>query len=516
MTTASLPATTFFALAAITPLLSAQHPAKCGFPDRAERAGAIAAAAPSDCGYFVTSPQPEYDPTFTYDIPVVFHVIQNTSGVGFLSAAQIQSQIDVLNEDFQAIAGSPGAPGVNTMIRFQLATVDPSGSPTTGITYSTDNVWFQDGGSYWNSLAWDTNRYLNVYTNNAGGYFGYVPDWPQGGIVGQKLDRVVVLWETVGKGAAIGPPFDMGRTLTHEVGHYFGLEHPFYGGCGTVSGCYTTGDLICDTNRQSTESYGCPGSKATCGSPDEIHNYMDYTNDPCMWEFTVEQTNRMRCTIQHWRPDLPLGGTPFAVTGVTPSTVEALEVGTGQVVTISGTGFGPASTVEVNGVPLTGIPKPYTVVDGSTITFDPPLPSALGAATVTVKDGADSGSTTLTYVANDPPRIQAGDGDSPVSVFSTSGLDLVGAGKPGDLFVVLASPDNVPTTLPLFSVDIGNGFTSLILVTSGVIGSAGSVQWNVPLSLSPLTVFYVEGLTVDALFTTPLPDTNTQQVNFVL
>ncbi len=280
---------------------------RCGFgaPDQ-RTPGAQSARLPSDCGYFSTTIKPEYSPARLYDIPVVFHVIQNTSGVGFLSAATLQAQIDVLNEDFQALAGSPGAPGHDAKIRFHLATKDPAGNPTTGITYTTNNTWFNDSGSYWNTLAWDTNRYLNIYTNLASGYFGYVPDWPQGGIVGQKLDRVVLWWEAVGKAPTTGWPLNMGRTATHEVGHYFGLDHTFVGGCASVGACYTNGDLICDTNPQSTETFGCPASKTSCSLPSAFHNYMDYSDDPCLWEFTVEQVNRMRCTIQHWRPNLPV------------------------------------------------------------------------------------------------------------------------------------------------------------------------------------------------------------------
>ncbi|MFN0242987.1 MAG: zinc metalloprotease [Planctomycetota bacterium] len=259
---------------------------------------------PSDCGYFTTTIRPKYDPSFTYRIPVVFHVIQNTNGDGFLSEESIRDQIRVLNEDFLALPGTPGAPGTTAKIRFRLAETDPDGNATNGITYSTNNTWYQDNGAYWNALAWDTNRYLNVYTNLAGGYFGYVPDWPQGGIVGLNSDRVVVWWEAVGSLPTTGWPLNMGRTLTHEVGHYFGLEHPFYGGCASASNCYNNGDLICDTLPQGNETTGCPSTKSSCGNPHAIHNYMDYTDDPCLWEFTYEQVNRMRCTIEHWRSDL--------------------------------------------------------------------------------------------------------------------------------------------------------------------------------------------------------------------
>jgi len=278
---------------------------------------------PSDCGYFTNSPEEEYEPTFFYNIPVVFHVIQNNAGVGFLDAATIQDQIDILNEDFQAIAGSPGAPGTNGKIRFHLATTDPNGQPTTGITYSNNNNWFQDNGNYWTALAWDTNRYMNIYTNAVPCCYGYVSGFPSEGIAGQSSDRIVVWWEAVGRNPTSGWPLNMGRTSTHEVGHYLGLYHTFCGGCGSASNCYGTGDLICDTNREADATFGCPAFKNSCGSTDPIHNYMDYTDDPCLWEFTPEQVNRMRCTLVHWRPLLDPTeriGTPYCDPAVPNST----------------------------------------------------------------------------------------------------------------------------------------------------------------------------------------------------
>jgi hypothetical protein len=506
MRNATLP----LALVTLASAAAAQTRERCGFPDRDERPGAKLLLPPSDCGYFATTIQPQYDPGAILDVPVVVHVIQSTGGAGYLSPATIQAQIDVLNEDFQALPGSAGAPGSDAAIRFHLATVDPLGNPTSGITYSTNDAWFQDSGSYWNTLAWDTNRYMNVYTNDPGGLFGYVPDWPQGGIVGQKLDRIVIWWEAFGKQPTAGWPLNLGRTLTHETGHYFGIEHPFYQGCGSAAACGTTGDLICDTNPQSTETLGCPGTKSSCGSPDAIHNYMDYSDDPCLWEFTPNQVNRMRCTIEHWRPNLPTVH-PLAIASVTPASVPALTVGTAEGVTVSGAGFTLASVVDVDGVVV-----PHTLVDAHTLTLDPPVPAALGPATLTVSEGTASASGGLTFVANDPPAIQAGDGDAPALVFSATGLDLVCAGTPGEAFVILASPSAAPTVTPFFQVDIGAGFTSLLLVGTVTLGPAGTSALHVPLALAPLTTFYVEGLAVDALLTLPLADTNTQQVDFVL
>ncbi|MEQ8765303.1 MAG: zinc metalloprotease [Planctomycetota bacterium] len=260
-------------------------------------------APPSDCAYGSTVIKPEYDPGATIEIPVVVHVIQSTSGQGNIPDFRIESQIDILNEDFLALMGTNGQNGTDTQIRFYLANVDPNGNPTNGITRTTNNSWFNDSGTYFNTLAWDTNRYLNIYTNQASGALGYVPDLPQGGLVGSKSDRVVCLWSAFGRNAPIGAPYNQGRTVTHEVGHYLGLWHTFDRGCGTSS-CYSTGDAICDTNRESGPVFGCPGSSTSCGSSDPFHNYMDYSDDLCMEEFTPEQTNRMRCTLEFWRPNL--------------------------------------------------------------------------------------------------------------------------------------------------------------------------------------------------------------------
>ncbi len=264
---------------------------------------AARSAGPSDCTFFLTNPAPAYDPSVgKFRIPVVVHVIRRDDGFGDVSEAMVQSQIDILNEDFLALTGTNGQNGTNVEIEFFLATTDPSGSPTNGITYSNNTTWYNDGGAYWNSLAWDTSQYLNIYTNSASGALGYVPDLPQGGIAGSNSDRVVILWSTFGRNAPFAP-FDQGRTLTHEVGHYFGLEHTFAGACASVASCNTNGDLICDTNPESSPNFGCSNSQS-CGVPKPIENYMDYSDDLCMEQFTAEQARRMRCSLEFYRPAL--------------------------------------------------------------------------------------------------------------------------------------------------------------------------------------------------------------------
>ena len=203
---------------------------KCGTPHSGPnpQGGGVGfmGGGPSDCSISSTNPLDIYDPSVvTYRVPVVVHVIRNANGSqGDISIAKVESGIRILNEDINAIAGTNGALGNDARMEFYLADTDPQGNATNGITFSNNDTWFNDGGNYWNSLAWDPARYMNVYTNTASGNLGYVPFLPQEGNPGGAEDRVVVLWSTYGEDGPYGPPFDQGRTLTHEVGHYLGLD----------------------------------------------------------------------------------------------------------------------------------------------------------------------------------------------------------------------------------------------------------------------------------------------------
>jgi len=271
----------------------------------------LALGAPSDCNSSSTNPAAEYDPSggVDYVIPVVFHILRTNAGGGDVSDALINSQMDVLNEDFGAFGN--GAAGTNTRIQFTLA----------GVTRTNNTTWYNDSGTYYNTLSWDTTQYLNIYTNTASGNLGYAYVPSGGGVVGSSFDRVVLYWPAVGRPAPYGSPYDLGRSATHEVGHYLGLYHTFDGGCVSASGCYQNGDLICDTNPESSPNFS-PCSRVTCGSPDPTDNYMDYSDDVCMTRFTPDQAKRMRCTLANFRVDLPDTGGPTlpgAATSPSPS-----------------------------------------------------------------------------------------------------------------------------------------------------------------------------------------------------
>jgi hypothetical protein len=261
----------------------------------------------TDCSLAQTVPGPQWEPTTTLRIPVVVHVIADGACAdGNITDATVRSQIDILNEDFRALPGTPGAGGADARIEFFLATEDPDGAPTTGITRSCNATWYADQGQYWLTLAWDPARYLNLYTNTAANARGYVPFLPAAGGTGQTHDRVVINWLVVGRNGPF-PPFHQGRTATHEVGHYLGLYHVYFQGCGvaTAPECYTTGDRVCDTRPDETSHHGCLTGSASCGGvPIPVENYMELSDDTCMTGFTPEQVQRMRCTLATYRDGL--------------------------------------------------------------------------------------------------------------------------------------------------------------------------------------------------------------------
>ncbi len=256
-----------------------------------------------DCDAQQTVIRGEYNASDLLVIPVVFHVISRRDGTGNISDAMIYSQIDILNEDFNAQANTPGAPGNDSRILFVLADRDPNGQPTTGITRTANDAWHADSDSfgYRRQLNWNPSRYLNIYVNDPAGNLGYAYLPSGGNVAGAYFDGVNLLWRAVGRNAPIGAPYNNGRTATHEVGHYLGLYHTFNGGC---CNSYTCGDLINDTASQSQPIYGCPGGTSTCSSADPVENYMGYADDACMDRFTTEQINRMRCTLAQFRPNL--------------------------------------------------------------------------------------------------------------------------------------------------------------------------------------------------------------------
>ncbi|WP_338759464.1 GEVED domain-containing protein [Bernardetia sp. ABR2-2B] len=264
-----------------------------------------------------------------YTIPVVVHVLYRTSAQN-ISNAQIQSQIDVLNADFRRTnpdyVNTPNeflGSVADTEIQFVLADTDPNGNPTSGITrtstnkssFSTnDEMKFTSQGG---KDAWDTQKYLNMWVcNMSGGILGYA-QFPGSGAA--NTDGVVMLTTAFGSTGNVNAPFDKGRTATHEVGHWLNLRHIW--GDGNCS----QDDFVTDTPIAAASNGGCPSypSKSCSNnggfSSDMFMNYMDYTNDACMFMFTTGQKNRMRAVLTGFRSDLVSGSTGGGGGNPTPS-----------------------------------------------------------------------------------------------------------------------------------------------------------------------------------------------------
>lgn len=238
-------------------------------------------------------------------IPVVVHVIHN-GGAENISDAQIQSQIDVLNEDFRKITGTNGdGNGVDTEIEFCLAKISPDGHCTDGIvrvqSTLTNHLTYQRAMLKQLSY-WDNDRYLNMYVvksiNGGSGIAGY-SSFPGGP---PDEDGIVVRYNYFGSTGNIAAGSN-GRTTTHEVAHWFGLYHTFNNACGTDT-C-TDGDYICDTPPAANPNYGCPTvNSCTNDFPDvndQIANYCDYSDDACKNMFTAGQKAKMDATLNTLR-----------------------------------------------------------------------------------------------------------------------------------------------------------------------------------------------------------------------
>lgn len=276
----------------------------------------------------------------TIYVPVVFHVMYSNTAEN-ISDNRINDQIASLNKDFARLnADSNKTPSfwrsiaANTNIQFCLARRDPYGNPTNGVIripvgngfdpYSNDNAKFTSLGG---SDAWPLTKYLNIWTMSFRGAtptdllgittFPSAPD-PHN----DSLDGIIMKYSTIGGPNYHGtePKYDVGRTLTHEVGHWLDLIHPWgddsngNATCEVATECNGS-DQVPDTPNQGIETYDCPSYPqidccSSTPSGDPIHgkmfmNYMDYANDTCMNLFTIGQSNRMNYSITTLRPTIP-------------------------------------------------------------------------------------------------------------------------------------------------------------------------------------------------------------------
>jgi PKD repeat protein len=253
-------------------------------------------------------------------IPIIFHIIHNGDAVGQnenIPQSRVTSQLAILNNDFRRIQGTPGyntnPVGADTEIEFCLAVVDPNGNilaePGISRRNMTQASWQRSTGAA-NDIQgvlkpqtiWNPEQYLNIWVVNFGGasasLLGYAqfPNSTLAGIGtnngGATTDGVVIRFTTCGNSGTANAPYNAGRTLTHEIGHFLGLRHIW----GDGNSC-TASDFCDDTPKSTSSNYGCV-NRNSCVDPapdpkDMVENYMDYSDDACMNIYTNDQKTRM-------------------------------------------------------------------------------------------------------------------------------------------------------------------------------------------------------------------------------
>jgi hypothetical protein len=241
-------------------------------------------------------------PTNTVNITIHWHVITNTSNQGNLTDQQIASQIAVLNMAYSGQdVGGPGQgpaerPTANTAFRFVLGSIDRTANDTWYNMYPGSQAESQAK----NALYKGTKRDLNVYSADlGGGLLGWATfpwDYPSN----LKLDGIVILYSSVPGGGAV--PYDLGDTATHEIGHWLGLYHPFQWGCDPYN------DEVSDTAAEASPFFGTapPYYDSCTGGPeyngrDPVENFMDYTDDIAMFQFTNGQAYRANWMAKAYR-----------------------------------------------------------------------------------------------------------------------------------------------------------------------------------------------------------------------
>jgi hypothetical protein len=236
-------------------------------------------------------------------VPVVFHIVYSENDQN-VSDDQIHSQMQVINEDFGMTNANAmdtrnefESVAANVGIQFYVAEVNDEEGITR--TATSHGPFFNDDlhvTSLGGEDAWDTHKYLNVWIADlASGIFGYgsAPGSPE------FKDGVAVHFEYFGRDTQSSSPYHLGRTLTHEIGHWLGLQHPW----GTSGECMTD-DGLTDTPAQSGPTFGCQLDQTSCGTLNMVQNFMNTSYDQCMTLFTIQQKELMRQVLTTQRSEV--------------------------------------------------------------------------------------------------------------------------------------------------------------------------------------------------------------------
>ncbi len=333
-------------------------------------------------------------------IPVAVHVVRSSSGAWDITDTQINNQIAVLNAAY-----------ANTNFRFTLSSVDR----TNNTAWSQHTMGSSNESAMKNALAISPATTLNLYSCNiGGGLLGYAT-FPWSYAENSNMHGVVCLYSSFPGGSAA--PYNLGDTATHEVGHFLGLYHTFQGGC---SG---NGDYVSDTPAEASPAYGCPAGRNTCSGPgnDPITNFMDYTDDSCMDNFTSGQSVRMDQQMATYRPTMLGGGgcsptvaanfSGSPTSGTAPLTVNFTDLSTGSPTSWSwnfGDGTGSSAQNPSHTYTAAGT---YTVA----LTATNACGSDVESKSAYVSVGGGGGAVTITY----------DDFESGMGSFTDGGADML-------------------------------------------------------------------------------------------
>ncbi|PHS10096.1 MAG: peptidase [Kordia sp.] len=419
-----------------------------------------------------------------YNIPVVIHIVHNGDAVNTpgnlngenISDAQALSQINVMNQDYRRLVSTPGGANstgvaVDVEINFCMAQTDPSGNLTNGvvrhnITPYNNNVADGAGGVDWETRAdvetmkaatqWDPTLYLNMWTFRPGGlplsqggfqgllgYAQFPDNTPNlGGLNATggtaATDGVTAGFDAFGTIAEddgsflMNGTYNLGRTMTHEVGHWLGLRHIWGDGNaydptgvnGTVQGSCPVDDFCNDTPNARAANYSCVSNNNCGAGAEQVQNYMDYTNDACMDTFTADQKIRMQAVMAQSPRRMELNTstrcqapTPLVSYNALTQTInEGSDCGYTDVTVTLKIGKAPTATatatVLVSG---TATANDYQFSGGNTVTFPA---GQIADKTVTIRvvnDGFVEGNETLILDIN----VANGGGDAVVTTENT-------------------------------------------------------------------------------------------------
>ncbi|MFM7320008.1 MAG: zinc metalloprotease [Armatimonadota bacterium] len=240
------------------------------------------------------------------NINVVVHVIRRSDGTGDVSDTWIQNQIAVLNKAYSGAdtdravnQGASAQPTANTPFRFTLVQT----TRTDNSTWYTVSPNSTAETNMKNALRVGGPETLNIYVAGIGGGLLGWATFPSNYASKPKLDGVVLLNQSLPGGSAA--PYNLGDTATHEAGHWLGLYHTFQGGC--ANNATSGGDLVSDTPAERSAFYGAPPPYPdTCTGNrfpgrDPVENFMDYTDDRAMFQFTAGQADRMDSLVIQYR-----------------------------------------------------------------------------------------------------------------------------------------------------------------------------------------------------------------------